>query len=52
MKYCVLNVLSCTNSSMFFFFFTYLPSPNLELTIQMPVGQMPVGVATTSGPEH
>ena len=42
---------------LFFFFFAYLPSPIQDLhpqgqTIQMPVGQMPVGGATVSGPEH
>ena len=35
-----------------FFFFVYLPSPNLGLKTQMPVGQMPVGRATVFGPEH
>ena len=43
---------SFSNFFFFFFFFAYLSSPNLGLTIRMTVGQMPVGGATVSGPEH
>ena len=44
--------LSVLTVWIFFFFFVYLPSPNLGFTTQLLVGQMPVERATVFGPEH